>query len=477
MKRIALCIGNDKYTILPELRCAVADATAMADKLKNLGFDTELKTNLSRRELADAIFSFTNKIENCDAVLIYYAGHGFQIDGENILAHLDLNIQDTSKMILYDAFRLSELTEELNKYPDKIKIVILDACRNILGHRGATTDFAPVSAPQGAVIAFSTSPGQSSKENISSGHGYYTEALLKYIDLPRIPIETTFKKVREFLYAKTGGTQVPWEHTSLVGEFYFNPDTIYDGVSYIREAYEDRKFRFSTDSIIKEIVEELKSHTWPKQEAAIRRINEIDFQTVSTNELFVLGRNIYQAADGNCYACQRCIDNFSRNNDIPAQAKQHILNGMAYEIYFDSSNNLRLTLKTGYYQKIIDCLEQAQFYGSREFIAAKLTDVSDRIFYIPGQNETMDFIIRIYTEENKMYLNDIIYRGKSVYYDEEGIEKPQREDCMKKSRYQLTQEIAQKVAAPYDRINLQSDSPVEQDSEIFVPDNGFTIKY
>ena len=475
MKRIALCIGNDKYTILPELRCAVADATAMADKLKNLGFDTELKTNLNRMELADAIFLFTDKIENSDAVLIYYAGHGFQIDGENILAPIDLNIQDRPEEILYNAFSLSLLTGKLNRFPEKSKIVILDACRNILGHRGAVSDFAPISAPQGAVIAFSTSPGQSSRE--SSDHGYYTEALLKYIDLPRIPIETTFKKVREFLYAKTGGAQVPWEHTSLVGEFYFNPDTIYDGVSYIQEAREDRKFRFSMGSVIKEIVEELKSYTWPKQEAAIHRIDEIDFQTVSSNELFVLGRNIYQAANGSCYACQRFIDDFSRNRDIPAQAKLHILNGMAYEIYFDSSNQPRRILKIGYYQKIIDCLEQAQFYGSREFIVKELTGVPDRIFYIPGQNETMDFIIRIYTEQDKMYLNDIIYRGKSVYYDEEGIEKPQREDCIKITSYQLTQEIARKVAVPYDRINLQFDSSVEQDSKIFVPDNGFTIKY
>ena len=52
------------------------------------------------------------------------------------------------------------------------------------------------------------------------------------MSVPRVPIETTFKKVREFLFAKTSGTQIPWEHTSLVGEFYFNLDTIYDGAAY-----------------------------------------------------------------------------------------------------------------------------------------------------------------------------------------------------------------------------------------------------
>ena len=73
----------------------------------------------------------------------------------------------------------------------------------------------------------------------------------------------------------------------------------------------------------------------------MRSVNGIDFQTASGNELFVLGRNIYQAADGNCYACHRFIDGFSENSKIPTQAKLHILNGMAYEIYFDSSNKIR----------------------------------------------------------------------------------------------------------------------------------------
>lgn len=72
MKRIALCIGNDAYSILPALNCAIADATAMEKELMNLGFDTELRTDLDRTGLADAIFSFADKIGNYDAALIYY---------------------------------------------------------------------------------------------------------------------------------------------------------------------------------------------------------------------------------------------------------------------------------------------------------------------------------------------------------------------------------------------------------------------
>ena len=61
---------------------------------------------------------------------------------------------------------------------------------------------------------------------------------------------------------------------------------------YSLEAYSDNRFRFSTDSKIKGIVDGLKSHSWPQQEPAVRSVNEIDFQTASGNELFVLGRNI-----------------------------------------------------------------------------------------------------------------------------------------------------------------------------------------
>ena len=106
--------GNDAYSILPALNCAIADATAMEKELKDLGFDTELRTDLDRTGLADAIFSFADKIENYDAALIYYAGHGFQVDGDNILAPIELDIQARPELVKYNAFPLSELTEVLN---------------------------------------------------------------------------------------------------------------------------------------------------------------------------------------------------------------------------------------------------------------------------------------------------------------------------------------------------------------------------
>lgn len=479
MKKLALCIGNNDYTILPRLSCCISDAESVERQLKELGFDTILKVNLNREELADQIFDFVEKIESYDAVLLYYAGHGFQADGDNIIAPIDLNINNRASAIRMNAFPLSELMSKLNRYPEQTKIIILDACRETLGYRGTFQDFAPISAPQGSIIAFATSPGQSSKENNATGHGRYTEALLRYMALPRVPAETVFKKTREALLADTGGAQIPWEHTSLVGDFYFNPNTIYDGVTYSLEAKADSKFHFLIDSPVKMIVEGLKTYNWPQQESAISKVSTLNFDILSSNELFVLGRNIYQSACGNSFACQRFIDSFGSNRRIPNEAKLHLLNGMAYEIYYNSRNILRSKYKTSYLPSMIKYLEQPEFYASRAFIYAHLCKVEDRPIYIPGQNELMYFVVKVVRTEEGYIINEIIYQGKSVLYSYNGLERIDKDDCIYGARcYTFEQSLVSCIAAPIDYVRFQYDDPsVDHESMMLLPYNGFSIRY
>ncbi|MBR0162975.1 MAG: caspase family protein [Oscillospiraceae bacterium] len=478
MRKAALCIGNNGYQILPRLACCICDATAISQSLTSLGFETILQTDLDRESMTNEIIEFAEKADQYDVILLYYAGHGFQADGDNILAPIDLNINARPAAIRMSAFPLSELMNQLNKYPEQTKIVILDACRETLGYRGSFQYFAPVSAPQGSVIAFSTSPGQSAKENDATGHGKYTEALLRYISLPRVPVETVFKKVRELLVSETGGTQIPWEHTSLIGDFYFNPDTIYDGITYTPEAKADGKFHFSQDSPIRSIVEGLKSYNWPTQEAAERKISGLDYSDLSSNELFVLGRNIYQSACGNSYACQRFISRFANNSSIPQAAKLHILNGMAYEIYFDSENNLRSDFKSDYYSPVISCLEQAQFYANREFLASFLCKVEQRPIYIPGQNEIMDLNIKGQNESDRYRVLDIYYQGKPILFEKGGSEKlTGKEYSCEVPCNEFEQRIASILAAPLDCVRFQYDAPVRQESTLLIPYNGFCIQY
>ena len=123
-------------------------------------------------------------------------------------------------------------------------------------------------------------------------------------------------------------------------------------------------------------------------------------------------------------------------------------------------------------------MEQAEFYGIRDFIAAKLSSVSDRPIYIPGQNEAMEFVIQTHNEDMDRCVDDITYHGKSVFYDEEGVEKPITMDFPKKTTsYRLMQEIARKVAAPIDRIKLQYDTELDADAGVIIPQYGFEIKF
>lgn len=451
MKRLALCIGNDNYIKMPCLYGAVNDAKSISVELADLGFEVIYLCNLDRAAMVDTITSFVDRIEEYDSALFYYAGHGCQIEGENILAPTDLDINQRLASIKYNAFPLEDLMRSLDKYPDKVKVLIFDACRTILFDRGSVKGFAPVLAPQGSIIAFSTSPGQLSSENVSSLHGYYTEALLNYIKLPRVNIETIFKKTREQLVAKFGGKQIPWEHTSLVGDYYLNPNTIYDGVNYSPEALADSRYH-SRNSYVREIIDGLKSHNWYTQGAVLSRIPALNFKEVTASDLFVIGRNIYQSADGSCFDAQSYINDFA-SRIIPDEAKLHLLNGIAFEIYFTSNNSLRIHPKAGYYKPVIQLLEKDEFYGSKAFITSILCKIDNQILYIPGQNEIMDFVAET---DDKNRLQSITYKGTEVLFDGNGrkynfdIESP-----IEYSIDQLINEIACQVAAPNDCVMLR----------------------
>ena len=110
-----------------------------------------------------------------------------------------------------------------------------------------------------------------------------------------------------------------------------------------------------------------------------------------------------------------CHD-FGTTKYISDQAKVHILNGMAYEIYYDARNNLRSKYKTSCLASIVNYLEQPEFYASREFIGSHLCKIEDRPIYIPGQNERMFFIVKGKATEDGYQVEDISYHGKSVYF-------------------------------------------------------------
>ena len=235
-RRVALVIGNSAYRVGP-LKNPTADAQAMAQALRGLSFDVSLVQDAPLRELIESFRRFSMDSRGAAVRLIFYAGHGLQVKGRNYLLPVDSEIRAEDEVPAKSA-DLNELLERLGALPQGINIVILDACRNnpfsgaeILGpdgrrlkFRGATpAGLAPVEAPLGSMVAFSTAPGGVALDNPREPHSLYTKHLLGALQTPGLPIEMVFKQVRLSVARETGRVQVPWESSSLTGDFCFRP--------------------------------------------------------------------------------------------------------------------------------------------------------------------------------------------------------------------------------------------------------------
>ena len=483
--QIALCIGNQDYKNFDNLQYAINDSRCMSEKLTALGFTVFSYENLNRDSMYAVAESFDNNLSEYDVALFYYAGHGFEVDGKNLLVPVDVPVTDMKELRHYQAFVLDEIIECFQRHINLItKIIILDACRTSDLTRGtAHNKFAPVFAPQGTIIAFSTSPGQSAIER--GGNGAYTKALLKSIDIPRIPIENMFKHVREILAADTGGRQISWEHTSLIGNYYFNEDRINAFSIYAAEALCDANYYFSTENPLYEIIHALKSHDWNYQNPVFRLINQVDYSDISPSDLFVLGRNIYQSAVGGAWEAQSFIRNYSRNRFLSIEIRQHILNGMAYEIYYNRFGIVRQRFKSKLYLEILELLSIEDFQMCKNYIVSVLYSITDRVVFIPDSENKM--VIHIATEElytestgDTMHqINEIQYQGHNILY--ESVLNPDRgfEGFIYASFCTLgcvKREISKMLVAPPDMIILTIDRTPTPTDYFSLPENA-TLLY
>ena len=131
------------------------------------------------------------------------------------------------QQVEYDCIAADRVLAFMDYAESKVNIVVLDACRNNPFERSWRraaygNGLAFMNAPTGSLIAYATSPGTTASDGEGS-NGLYTSALLKYMKTPGLTIEQMFKRVRSEVEERSGKTQVPWESTSLKGEFYFVP--------------------------------------------------------------------------------------------------------------------------------------------------------------------------------------------------------------------------------------------------------------
>ncbi|MDQ7833811.1 MAG: caspase family protein [Humidesulfovibrio sp.] len=218
--RYALVIGNSAYKNKP-LKNPANDAKDMARTLERLGFDVQLKTDVSLRDMEEAIRLFGERLKRGGVGLFYYAGHGVQVQGVNYLVPVNSNVSSESdaKFECVDAGRVLGKMEDAG---NELNIVILDACRNnpfTRSFRSAEQGLARMDAPTGSIVAYATAPNSVASDGKGT-NGLYTKYLLQNITTPGIPIEEVFKRVRIGVMSETGKKQVPWESSSIAGYFY-----------------------------------------------------------------------------------------------------------------------------------------------------------------------------------------------------------------------------------------------------------------
>lgn len=222
-QRSALVIGNSAYGTGP-LKNPVNDATDMATTLQKLGFKVMLKKNANLETMEEAVENFGNSLKRGGVGLFYFAGHGVQVNGINYLIPIGAKINKESD-VKYRSVDANKILDEMANANNGLNIVILDACRDnpyARSFRSASRGLAIVSsAPTGTFISYSTSPGNVAADG-KGRNSPYTESLLKHMATPDLPIEHVFKKVRQELNTKTNGKQIPWELSSLSGDFIFN---------------------------------------------------------------------------------------------------------------------------------------------------------------------------------------------------------------------------------------------------------------
>ena len=227
-QRIALVIGNSNYQTAPKLANPGNDAQSMSQLLNSAGFEVTQATDLTRKDMVRVVQDFTAKVAERGpgtVAMIYYAGHGVQVEGENYLLPVDAKISSP-----YDldgnSLRLVDLMGTLDSISSRMRIVVLDACRNnpFPEVNDAGRGLAIVDAPNGSIVGYSTAPGMEAQDG-DGNHSPYTSAFLNIAREPNLPIEQLFKRVRLEVNNATRGRQTPWESSSLTSDFYFFGDT------------------------------------------------------------------------------------------------------------------------------------------------------------------------------------------------------------------------------------------------------------
>jgi hypothetical protein len=219
--RVALVIGNSNYSAVGHLPNPPRDAAVLARSLRDAGFKiVQVENDLGSEAMRRALRDFSAEAATADWAVIYYAGHGIEIGGQNYLVPIDARLK-SDRDVQFEAVPLEQVLTSIEG-AKKLRLVILDACRDNPFAQQMTRSVASRFEPDGGtLVAYAAKHGQVAQDG-EGENSPFVSALVKHIGTPGTEINFLFRKVRDDVLAATGRMQEPFVYGSLPGEnFYF----------------------------------------------------------------------------------------------------------------------------------------------------------------------------------------------------------------------------------------------------------------
>ena len=225
-KRVALVIGNSAYANVARLGNPANDAGLMADTLKAAGFDNvDLRRDLKIPEMRRALRDFVDKSRDADVAVVYYAGHGIEVDGVNYIIPVDAALE--RDVDIYDeAFSLDRILATIEP-ARQLRLVILDACRDnpfaktmkrTIASRAIGRGLAKIEpTSSNTMIAFAAKAGSTASDG-DGKNSPFTIALARHVAKPGLDLRKAFGYVRDDVLKATGNRQEPYVYGSLGGD-------------------------------------------------------------------------------------------------------------------------------------------------------------------------------------------------------------------------------------------------------------------
>lgn len=418
-KCIAWVVGINHYDNYPTLKAAVNDATEIGKALEKLKYEVIYSLDEPKGTVDADKEKFEEMLHKgkYDVALFYFAGHGSMANKSDCLLMKETRYQsfDNEVFIRNSSILIDDLCKDFRSLGDQINIFIIDACRSEIDRSTSTNfDFGKCSTLRyQTFIAYSTSPGASAKDGIE--HSPYTQSVLDHIYDENLPIEALFKIVRKEVYSSTG--QLPWEHSCLIDTYCFNygQNSPYFEAKYSQNAFEDRMY-ISDNNLAQDIISQFKMYDYNIQEKALLTFIKIHKQ-LSVDDKFVIGRNILQAAEGECFACQREFSSNALSVFQMENGNNAVLDGILYEMYFNSSNELRQSVRGFRFMgRLKTVLMNSAFESSALFIRNSLKPYLNKVNYIVGDKKVHSVSVRVIALEKETIDAEKSWQLVSIIY-------------------------------------------------------------